>query len=351
MKPLEDQDLAYERAVLEARRDPSMRALVEQAFLHEDPGAALTAFAASEHAARAKRLLRAAGVRPGARVLELGGGRGLMSAILSREGFDVALCEPNPSDVCGAGAAREVQATTGLAFQVTEGGIGSLPRTPTFDAVVCRPTSRGSPGTGPPGCSRAIGTRRMVRSGRRANDSPVKPRAACDRVASVRALRRPRARFHPRLLLPRAPGGRFRSRACPLPRGIRRLPLGDPPGGTGGPHETSLLRVSAPRSATAPAGHGTHLRRALTAPTVTDERRVASGFSWLALGYLGRTLAYLSLTTILARSLDPGAFGRLSVFLAVGAGIAALAGSWPFLSVPLLVGRGGTWPPRSHPRS
>ena len=138
MKPLEDQDLAYERAVLEARRDPSMRALVEQAFLHEDPGAALTAFAASEHAARAKRLLRAAGVRPGARVLELGGGRGLMSAILSREGFDVALCEPNPSAVCGAGAAREVQATTGLAFQVTEGGIGSLPRTPTFDAVVCR---------------------------------------------------------------------------------------------------------------------------------------------------------------------------------------------------------------------
>jgi O-antigen/teichoic acid export membrane protein len=73
---------------------------------------------------------------------------------------------------------------------------------------------------------------------------------------------------------------------------------------------------------------------------VNDQSRVARGFSWLVAGYAGRTLAYAGLTAILARSLDPAGFGRLSVFLALAAGIAALAGSWPFLSVPLLVGAG-----------
>jgi SAM-dependent methyltransferase len=138
MKPLDDQNLAYERAVAEARDDPSMRHVIQEAFLHEDARAALNAFVASEHAARVRRLLREAKVKPGARVLELGGGRGLMSALLSREGFDVVLCEPNPSHVCGAGAARELQRSSGAAFEVVQAGIDVLPPVPSFDAIVCR---------------------------------------------------------------------------------------------------------------------------------------------------------------------------------------------------------------------
>jgi O-antigen/teichoic acid export membrane protein len=64
-------------------------------------------------------------------------------------------------------------------------------------------------------------------------------------------------------------------------------------------------------------------------------------YGWLVLGYGGRTAAYLALTAILAATLDPAQFGRLSVFLAIGAGVAAVAGAWPFLAVPVLASRTG----------
>jgi O-antigen/teichoic acid export membrane protein len=62
--------------------------------------------------------------------------------------------------------------------------------------------------------------------------------------------------------------------------------------------------------------------------------------SWLSSGYLGRSLAYLLLTAVLARALDPAGYGQLSLFLALSAGIAYLAGSWPFLAVPVLAAQG-----------
>jgi len=138
MNPSEGQDLAYERAVMKARGDPSMRRVVEESFLQEDARIALAAFAASEHAARVRRRLHLAGVGRGARLLDVGGGRGLMSALLTREGFEVVLCEPNPSAICGAGAAQDLQAMTGISFEVAEGGIESLSRGPRFDVAVCR---------------------------------------------------------------------------------------------------------------------------------------------------------------------------------------------------------------------
>lgn len=73
---------------------------------------------------------------------------------------------------------------------------------------------------------------------------------------------------------------------------------------------------------------------------MSDQRHIFRGFSWLVAGYAGRTLAFVALTVILTHSLEPAAFGRLSIFLALAAGIGALAGSWPFLSVPMLVGSG-----------
>ena len=63
-------------------------------------------------------------------------------------------------------------------------------------------------------------------------------------------------------------------------------------------------------------------------------------YGWLVLGYGGRTVAYLLLTVILATALDPAGFGQLSVFLAVAAGVAAVAGAWPFFAVPVLASGG-----------
>jgi SAM-dependent methyltransferase len=135
--PAQDQDLAYERAVLEARKNPALRDAVESAFLEEDSVLALKRFRASEHAARVKRLLRDAQVKPGSRVLDLGGGRGLLSAALSIEGFRITLCEPNPSAVCGTGAAEALRAAASLDFEIAGGGVGQEGDR-TYSAVVCR---------------------------------------------------------------------------------------------------------------------------------------------------------------------------------------------------------------------
>lgn len=71
-------------------------------------------------------------------------------------------------------------------------------------------------------------------------------------------------------------------------------------------------------------------------------RRLAADVSWLWAGYVGRSLAYLGVTVLLTRSLGPQGFGKLSLFMALGLGVAALAGSWPFLAIPVLVHRGRT---------
>lgn len=138
MSAVTGQDLAYERAVLEARTDPRMRTVVEEAFLDEDAAAVLARFAASEHASRALRLLRDASVFPGARVLDLGGGRGILSALLAGEGYDVVLCEPNPSKVCGAAAAERLSASLDRGFRVREGVVAELAIDEPFDAAICR---------------------------------------------------------------------------------------------------------------------------------------------------------------------------------------------------------------------
>ena len=136
MRPLPDQSLAYEQAVLSARSDPSLQSLVQRAFLHEDGARALDQFRRSEDLARVRRLLLRAGVRPPARILDFGGGRGLLSAALALDGHAVVLCEPNESPVCGARAAGELL-RAGASFEITTATVAELP-VAAFDAVVCR---------------------------------------------------------------------------------------------------------------------------------------------------------------------------------------------------------------------
>lgn len=135
--PDQDQDLAYERAVIEGRRDPSLKNAIESAFLEEDSLRALARFGKSEHAARMLRLLGDANVVPGSRVLDFGGGRGLVAGTLSLEGFQTTLCEPNRSPVCGTGAAEAMRSAGELDFEISAGKVEDLDDD-AFDAVVCR---------------------------------------------------------------------------------------------------------------------------------------------------------------------------------------------------------------------
>jgi len=136
--PLEDQELAYERAVIALQADPAMREIAEEAFLHDDVDEAFHAFIASEHWARVKALLASYGVAPPGRVMDFGGGRGLMAAALAAEGYSTVLCEINSSDVCGTAAASRLSATTGTQFAIAQRPVAALAGEAPFDAVVCR---------------------------------------------------------------------------------------------------------------------------------------------------------------------------------------------------------------------
>lgn len=68
--------------------------------------------------------------------------------------------------------------------------------------------------------------------------------------------------------------------------------------------------------------------------------QVARGFAWLVAGYAGRSLAYLGITVLLARALGPEGYGKVVLFIALTGAIALVAGSWPFLSVPVLCAHG-----------
>lgn len=133
-----DQNRAYEEAVLATRSDSDYAEVVQEAFLDADDASALERFSGSEHWARIARMLERRGVSPPARVIDFGGGRGLVTAALAAEGYQVTLCEPNPSEVCGRGAAARLRTVASLEFGLAEdvadlvgGG---------FDAVVCRAT-------------------------------------------------------------------------------------------------------------------------------------------------------------------------------------------------------------------
>jgi SAM-dependent methyltransferase len=132
-----DQDLAYEGAVLAARADPTLTDTILESFLDEDDLAALIRFRGSEHWARIARLLDRQHVEPPARVMDFGGGRGLVAASLATEGYQVVLCEPNPSEVCGHGAAKRLRSVAALDFDIAEGDVADLAGSG-FDAVVCR---------------------------------------------------------------------------------------------------------------------------------------------------------------------------------------------------------------------
>lgn len=135
---VDGQDGAYESAVVAARSDPQMRAVIRRSFLEENIEASWRDFVESEDWFRVTELLAHAGIGPGDRVLDLGGGRGLVAASLAAIGYNPVLCEPNPSRVCGAGAAQQFTDGLDRPFQIHNGFASEIQDKTSFDAVVCR---------------------------------------------------------------------------------------------------------------------------------------------------------------------------------------------------------------------
>lgn len=71
-------------------------------------------------------------------------------------------------------------------------------------------------------------------------------------------------------------------------------------------------------------------------------RKLGRDVAWLWVGYIGRAAAYFGLIVVFTRELGPDGFGSLALFLAVTLGVSQVAGSWPFLAVPVLSAQGRT---------
>lgn len=70
--------------------------------------------------------------------------------------------------------------------------------------------------------------------------------------------------------------------------------------------------------------------------------KLSKDVAWLWIGYIARAVAYFGLIVVFTRELGPAGFGSLSLFLAVTLGVSQVAGSWPFLAVPVLSAQGRT---------
>ena len=125
----------WEEAVAWLREQPGQEDLVRACYFDDPLPAAAERFWRSEEWSRIRGLLPE--VR--GRVLDLGAGRGISSYALARDGWNVTALEPDPSELVGAGAIRQVAAEAGVEIEVVTDYSETLPfEDASFDLVHCR---------------------------------------------------------------------------------------------------------------------------------------------------------------------------------------------------------------------
>jgi ubiquinone/menaquinone biosynthesis C-methylase UbiE len=128
--------LTWEQAVAWARNRPEMADLVQLCYYDDPIEVAAARFRGSEEWEAISSLLA---VRPGATVLEIGAGRGIVSWAFASSGCEVYAVEPDPSPLVGTGAIRSLCAASGQSISVVETVGERLSFSDsTFDYVVCR---------------------------------------------------------------------------------------------------------------------------------------------------------------------------------------------------------------------
>lgn len=125
----------WEDAVKKLKNDPEKQDVVRDNYF-DDPvlHAAQRFFESIEWTATSALLPQIKG-----RALDIGAGRGITSFALAKSGYAVDAAEPDPSDIVGAGAIRELARESGLPITVIEATGEKLPfETGIFDLVYCR---------------------------------------------------------------------------------------------------------------------------------------------------------------------------------------------------------------------
>lgn len=125
----------WESAVRSLLDDPAQRQLVLDCFYDQPRTVAAERFARSPEWQAVLECLP----KPRGRALEIGAGHGMASAALARTGWKVTALEPDPSELVGAGAIRQLAQETGLDIRVVEAFGEELPFSDgEFDLVLAR---------------------------------------------------------------------------------------------------------------------------------------------------------------------------------------------------------------------
>ena len=126
----------WEQSVQWLRDQPDQQDLVKHCFYDDPLPAAAERFTQTEEWQAVEHLLKP--YLP-AKVLDLGAGRGISSYAFTKAGCNVVALEPDPSDLVGAGAIRQLFASAGLPIQIAEEFGETLPfADSTFDIVYGR---------------------------------------------------------------------------------------------------------------------------------------------------------------------------------------------------------------------
>lgn len=96
-------------------------------YADDDVVLAALRFARSDEFRCVARWAQSGRIKPPARVLDLGAGRGIASLAWSVYGYAVTALEPDASDLVGSGAIRELTRRTGVPMEVLESNGESIP--------------------------------------------------------------------------------------------------------------------------------------------------------------------------------------------------------------------------------
>ncbi len=127
--------MTWEEAVLWLRQQPDATDLVRACF-YDDP---LSAAAERYWRSSEWQAVRQFVPTSPRKALDIGSGRGIAAYALARDGHAVTALEPDPSDIVGAGAIRQLGQASGQAIAVVETWGETLPfPSASFDVVHCR---------------------------------------------------------------------------------------------------------------------------------------------------------------------------------------------------------------------
>lgn len=127
--------MTAEQAVIYLRNQPHLRPLVE-ACGFDDP---IIEAAERFHSGGEWAALQAFLPKRRGKVLDIGAGRGIVSYSFARDGWDVTALEPDPSEIIGVGAIRELARTGKVHIEIVETWGETLPfASEAFDLVYCR---------------------------------------------------------------------------------------------------------------------------------------------------------------------------------------------------------------------